>query len=192
MSLSGALRYSFRTRAELALENLALRLQLANLRHTSGRPRIRMAGGVFWLVRPACDPAGRTCFSSSSQTLRSAGTGLGYACPEGGSPVRALRPQLISPLSPRRSSVRWPRPIHSGERPKSKGNCSNSASRSSEAYPATCRPSHASCHCRPGVSLSDNHLSDMPSIDLFTVPTATLLALHLVLVLSHNRWRVVC
>jgi hypothetical protein len=50
MSLLGALRYAFRTRAELALENLALRQQLANLRRTSGRPRVRMADRAFWLV----------------------------------------------------------------------------------------------------------------------------------------------
>ena len=50
MSLLGALRSTFRTRAELALENLALRQQLANLRHTSGQPRIRMADRAFCLV----------------------------------------------------------------------------------------------------------------------------------------------
>jgi len=37
MSLLGALRSVVRTRADLALENLALRQQLANLRYTSGR-----------------------------------------------------------------------------------------------------------------------------------------------------------
>ncbi|HEX7500044.1 MAG TPA: hypothetical protein VF524_07020, partial [Polyangia bacterium] len=50
MSLLGALRCVFRTRAEQSLENLALRPQLANLRHTSGRPRIHMADRAFWLV----------------------------------------------------------------------------------------------------------------------------------------------
>jgi len=50
MSLLGALRSAFRTRAELALENLALRQQLANLRRTSGCPRVRMADRAFWLV----------------------------------------------------------------------------------------------------------------------------------------------
>ena len=50
MSLLGALRSVFRTRAELALEKLALRQQLANLRHTSGRPRIQMADRAFWLA----------------------------------------------------------------------------------------------------------------------------------------------
>jgi hypothetical protein len=50
MSLLRALRSAFRTRAELALESLALRQQLANLRRTLGRPRIRMADRAFWLV----------------------------------------------------------------------------------------------------------------------------------------------
>ena len=50
MSLLGALRSAFRTRAELALENLAPRQQLANLRRTSGRPRVCMADRAFWLV----------------------------------------------------------------------------------------------------------------------------------------------
>src|ERR1035437_417845 len=50
MNLLGALRSALHTRAELALENLALRQQLANLRCTSGRPRVRMADRVFWLV----------------------------------------------------------------------------------------------------------------------------------------------
>jgi hypothetical protein len=50
LSLLGALRSALRTRTDLALENLALRQQLANLRHTSGRPRMCMADRAFWLV----------------------------------------------------------------------------------------------------------------------------------------------
>ena len=50
LSLIGALRSAFRTRADLALENLALRQQLANLRRTSGRPRLRKSDRVFGLV----------------------------------------------------------------------------------------------------------------------------------------------
>jgi hypothetical protein len=44
VSLLGALRSAFRTRADLALENLALRQQLANLQRTCGRPRLRNSG----------------------------------------------------------------------------------------------------------------------------------------------------
>ena len=50
LSLLGALRSAFRSRASLALENLALRQQLANLRRTSGRPRLRKSDRALWLV----------------------------------------------------------------------------------------------------------------------------------------------
>jgi hypothetical protein len=50
LSLLGALRSALRTQADLALKNLALRQQLANLRLTSGRPHPRKADRAFWIV----------------------------------------------------------------------------------------------------------------------------------------------
>jgi hypothetical protein len=50
LSLLGALRSAFRSRADLTLENLALRQQLANLRRTSGRPHLRKADRAFWIA----------------------------------------------------------------------------------------------------------------------------------------------
>ena len=50
LSLLGFLRSALRTRADLALENLALRQQLINLRRTSSRARLRNCDRTFWLV----------------------------------------------------------------------------------------------------------------------------------------------
>ncbi|HEX7505796.1 MAG TPA: hypothetical protein VF550_03430, partial [Polyangia bacterium] len=50
MSLVDSLHCAFRTRTELALENLALRQQLANLRRTSARPRLRGIDRAFSLA----------------------------------------------------------------------------------------------------------------------------------------------
>jgi hypothetical protein len=47
LSILGVLRAAFRARADLALENLALRQQLANLRRTSGRPRLGKSDRAF-------------------------------------------------------------------------------------------------------------------------------------------------
>jgi hypothetical protein len=49
MSRLEALHFAFRTRAQLALEDLDLRHQLANLWRTSGRPRNRVADRAFRL-----------------------------------------------------------------------------------------------------------------------------------------------
>lgn len=43
------LRALFRDRSQLALENLALRQQLAILHHKAPRPRLRRADRVFWV-----------------------------------------------------------------------------------------------------------------------------------------------
>jgi hypothetical protein len=50
LSILSTLRSALRTRADLALENLALRQQLANLRRTSARPRLRSIDRAFWLA----------------------------------------------------------------------------------------------------------------------------------------------
>jgi transposase InsO family protein len=50
LSLLSTLRAALRTRADLALEGLALRQQLANLRRTSTRPRLRRIHRAFWLA----------------------------------------------------------------------------------------------------------------------------------------------
>ena len=50
LSLLGALRSALRSRADLAIENLALRQQLANFQRTSSRPRLHKSDRAFWLV----------------------------------------------------------------------------------------------------------------------------------------------
>src|SRR3989441_1332517 len=49
LALWGALRAALRTRTDLALENLALRQQLALLRRRSKRPRFGRLDRAFWL-----------------------------------------------------------------------------------------------------------------------------------------------
>ncbi len=49
LALLGALRAALRTRTDLALENLALRQQLALLRGRSKRPRLGRLDRAFWV-----------------------------------------------------------------------------------------------------------------------------------------------
>src|SRR4051794_29198306 len=49
-TLLAALRASLRSRRDLALENLALRQQLALLARTRRRPRARRHDRIFWLI----------------------------------------------------------------------------------------------------------------------------------------------
>ena len=49
LALLGALRAALRTRADLTLENLALRQQLALLRHRSKRPQFSRLDRLLWV-----------------------------------------------------------------------------------------------------------------------------------------------
>ena len=50
LNLLTPLRSALRTRAELAIENLALRQRLAILRRSSPRPRLRLTDRAFWIA----------------------------------------------------------------------------------------------------------------------------------------------
>jgi len=50
LALAGAIRSSLKTRRDLALENLALRQQLAILNRSTSRPRLTQADRAFWVT----------------------------------------------------------------------------------------------------------------------------------------------
>jgi len=50
LNLLATFRSAFRTRAELALEHLALRQQLATLSRAAPRPRLRRPDRAFWIA----------------------------------------------------------------------------------------------------------------------------------------------
>src|ERR1019366_751328 len=116
MNVLGALRSALRTRAELALENLALRQQLANLRRTSGRPRLRKIDRAFWLVlsRLWSRWADVLVIVEPQTVVRwhRAGFRVFWRWKSG----RRTPAKTRSPRRPRPSSARWPKPTRRGER----------------------------------------------------------------------------
>src|SRR2546427_1797869 len=136
LALWSALRAALRTRADLALENLALRQQLALLRRRSKRPRFGRLDRAFWLwlsnrwsgwrqalhlVRP------ETVIRWHRQGFRASGLG---------SPVAGEWVDRRSARRLRNSCARWRSRIRSGARHASTANCSSSVLTSrSEASP---------------------------------------------------------
>jgi transposase InsO family protein len=192
MSLGGTLRSAFRTRAELALENLALRQKLANLRHTSGRPRIHMADRTFWLalsqlwsrwadvlviVKPDTvvrwHRAGFRLFWRWKSRSRT--PAQNDVSPE----VKAL----IQQMAEANVGLGAPR-IHGGLLKLGIDISERSVSRFLPPKPR--KPPSQTWR-----TFLDNHLRSMASIDFLTVPTATFHVLYVFLVLSHDRRRVV-
>jgi putative transposase len=192
LDLLVSLRSACRTRAELALENLTLRQQLASLHRASPRPRLRLADRAFWvgisqiwsgwadslvIVKPETvvrwHRAGFRLFwrwKSRSRTPARDDTS-----PE----VK----QLIRRMA--EANVGWGAPRIHGEMLKL--GIEISERRVSRFMPRKPRKPPSQTWRR----FLDNHLGSLASIDFFTVPTATFRVLFVFLVLVHNRRRVV-
>ncbi len=180
-----------RDRTELALENLALRQQLAALRQKSTRPRLRSRDRIFWAV-----------LSRIWTNWRSA---LLIVQPE--TVVRWHRKgfKLVWRWKSRRSNV---------GRPSTEAEIRRLIRRMSRENPSWGIPriqselallEHIVCEAtvrkyriakRKAPSQTwrtflDNHLTDIVAIDFFTVPTATFRILFAFVVMRHDRRHVV-
>jgi putative transposase len=63
LAMLSAARSSLKSRRELALENLALRQQLAVLRRQAQRPKLSRADRAFWVVLARVWPEWRTALA---------------------------------------------------------------------------------------------------------------------------------
>ena len=191
-TLLAAFRSALRNRAELAMENLALRQQLATLHRTTPRPPLRLTDRAFWLglsriwsgwadalviVKPDTvvrwHRAGFRLFWRWKSRARTPAEG--HVSPE----VKQLIRQMAE------ANVGWGAPRIHGELLKL-GIVVSERSVSRFLPPKPRKPPSQTWR-----TFLDNHLGSMASIDFLTVPTATFHVLYVFLVLSHDRRRVV-
>src|SRR6266850_4805929 len=184
------LRAAVRTHRELALENLALRQQLAVWKVRWPQPRLTVMDRIFWVVLSRFWKSWR----SSLQVVR-AETVVGWhrqgfrrywawkSRRQSGRPMisRELR-DLIRRMS--RTNPLWGAPRIHGELLKlgltvSQATVSKYMVRRRKPPSQTWR------------AFLTNHAKDLIALDFFTVPTATFRVLFVLLVLSHRRRRLV-
>src|SRR6266446_8881248 len=128
---------------QLALENLALRQQLAVYKRTVNRPKLQRSDRLLWVWLSRVWPAWRQALVivSPATVLRCSDTAFAVTGPRSpGAPRQATRPS-----TPRSKpwSEEWPRPIRCGVLPESMANSSNSASTSLSAPSPVCSRSAA-------------------------------------------------
>jgi putative transposase len=192
LNLLASLRSAFRTRAELALENLALRQQLATLHRSAPPPRLRLADRAFWV--------------GLSQIWSRWADALIIVKPD--TVVRWHRAGF-------RLFWRWKSRCHTPRKDEVTPEVKRLIRRMAKANPLWGAPKIHGELLMLGFVISersvsrympkpprqppsqtwrtflDNHLGSLASIDFFTVPTATFRVLFVSLVLVHNRRRVV-
>jgi hypothetical protein len=188
--LLGTLRSAVRTRRELALENLALRQQLAVWKARQPRPRLTEMDRIFWIVLSRLWKNWR----SSLQVVRPEtvvrwhrrGFKLYWAWKSRrrwGRPAigRDLR-DLIRQMS--RANPLWGAPRIHGELLKL-GLTVSQATVSKYMLRPRRPPSQA------WRTFLRHHAKDLIALDFFTVPTATFRVLFVLVVLRHGRRRLV-
>jgi len=188
-ALLSAARSSLKSQHELALENLALRQQLAVLKQTTKRPKLTNTDRAFWvalsclwtgwqhaliLVKPETVIAWHRKGFRLYWTWKSRDRG---GRPRIDAEIRSLIRRMA------RENPTWGAPRIHGELLKlgfdvSEATVSRYMPRRRKPPPQTWR------------SFLRNHTLDLVSIDFFVVPTATFRILYVFLVLEHGRRRI--
>jgi transposase InsO family protein len=190
IALLGALRASLRTRTDLALENLALRQQLALLRR-SKRPQFGRLERLFWVwlsdqwagwrealhvVRP------QTVIRWHRQGFRAFWTRTSRR-------GRVGRPPVISELAELVRTMALANPLWGS--PRIHGELLKLGFEVSQRTVARLMPRRPKSPSQTWRTFLKNHLADLVSVDFFVVPTATFRVLYVFVVLLHHRRRVV-
>jgi putative transposase len=176
---------------QLALENLALRHQLAVYRRTTTRPKLRTTDRLFWVGLARIWAGWRqsllivtpdTVLRWQRRRFREYWTQLSARTSRGRPPVNAAIKALVTRMAA--ANPLWGAPRIHGELLKLGIDV---AERTVSRLMPRRRPRPSQTW---GTFLA-NHARDLVSIDFFTVPTAGLRVLFVLVVLAHQRRRVV-
>ncbi len=189
LALLGTLRAGLKARSDLVLENLALRQQLALLRHRSRRHRFSFLDRAFWvwlsqrwtgwrgalhIVRP------ETVIRWHRQGFRAFWTWKSRRGRSGRPSVGSEVVQLVRTMA--LANPLWGAPRIHGELLK----LGFDVSQRTVTRLMPRRPKPPSQTWR---TFLQNHLADLVSVDFFVVPTATFRVLYVFVVLMHHRRR---
>src|SRR5947209_19308269 len=176
---------------QLAIENIALRQQLAVYKRTATRPRLRTADRLFWVGlarvwtgwrQPLAIVTPDTVLRWHRCRFRAYWTRLSRRPIGGRPPVTAEIKALVARLAT--ANPLWGAPSIHGELLKLGIDVA-------ERTVSRLLPKRGTPPSQTWRTFLTNHVRDLVSIDFFTVPTALLRVLFVLVVLSHHRRRVV-
>ena len=185
------LKSGLKNRTELALENLALRQQLAILKRNRPHPRLRRTDRLFWAYLSSVWQRWRECLIvvKTETVVRWHREGLarywsllskrGHAGRLGtGKEIRILVRKMAD------ANPTWGSPRMHGERLKL-------GIKISERTVARLMPKKRNPPSQTWRAFLDNHLKNLVSIDFFVAPAATFRVPFVLIVPAHDRRRVV-
>jgi transposase InsO family protein len=191
LHLFRALPFLFGGHRQLALENLALRQQLAVYKRTVSRPPLRRTDRLFWVAlarvwadwrRPLVIVTPDTVLRWQRRRFRQYWTKLSARPTGGRPPVNAEIKALVRRMAT--ANPLWGAPRIHAELLKLGIDVS-------ERTVSRLMPKRRTPPSQTWRTFLDNHVRDLVSLDFFTVPTVGLRVLFVLVVLVHHRRRVV-
>src|SRR5213593_3177241 len=184
------LPFLFGGHRQLAVENLALRQQLAVYKRTTARPKLRTTDRLFWIGlarvwtgwrQPLVIVTPATVLRWQRRRFREYWSKLSDGSTGGRPAVHAEIKTLITRMAT--ANPLWGAPrIHGELRKLGIDVAERSVSR--------LLPKRRSPPSQTWRTFLTNHVRDLVSVDFFTVPTARLCVLFVFVVLAHDRRRV--
>jgi len=189
-ALLATARSSLKSQRELALENLALRQQLATLHRKTKRPRLTHADRAFWVALRRLWPDWQNALLivKPETVIRWHRKGFKLYWTwksrhrSGRPPIDAQLRMLIRRMA--QENPTWGAPRIHGELLKL-------GFEVSEATVSRYMPRRRTPPSQTWRAFLRNHTKDLVSVDFFVVPTATFRVLYVFLVLEHERRRIV-
>jgi transposase InsO family protein len=182
---------TLRSRRDLALENLALRQQLAVLSKARPRPRLTTGARLFWvwLSRTWHDWASALVIVTPETVIRWHRKGFKLFWTWRSRRRRPGRPTIDPEI--RSLILRMAEANPTWGAPRVHGELLKLGIEVSQRTVGRLMPRQSKPPSQTWRAFLDNHVKDLVSIDFFTVPTATFRVLFVLLVLAHDRRRVV-
>lgn len=179
---------SLRIQRALAIENLVLRQQVAVLKHCNPRPRLTDADRLFWVVLSRIWPGWRACLhiAQPETVVRWHRQGFRYywrwkSRSRGRPRIDPEIRDLIRRMC--KANPLWGAPRIHGELLKL-------GMEVSEATVSKYMIRRRGPPSQSWRTFLDNHAKELIALDFFTVPTATFRVLFVLILLSHDRRRV--
>jgi len=192
VALLASLRATIRSRLELTAEILALRHQLAVLQRTTPkRPRLRPLDRLLWVLLSSVWPSWRQAVRivTPATVVRWHRRAFAAYWRWNSRPRRVGRPPLAAALRALIRQMREANPLWGA--PRIHGELQKLGIDVSETTVAKYLGRRGNPPSQSWRTFLTNHVSQLASVDFFTVPTATFRVLFVFVVLSHDRRRIV-
>jgi putative transposase len=181
---------AFRLRQELALENLALRQQLAVYNRQHPRPELRLSDRLFWVWLSGVWGQWRSALLivKPETVLRWRRKGLKLFWTRLSRRKVGGRPRVNSQVKALIKQMAQANPLWGA--PRIHGELLKLGIEVSERTVSRLMPKNRKPPSQTWRTFLDNHFRELISIDFLTVPTATFRVLYVLIVLAHDRRRV--